>query len=233
MKANIAFIKNFDTTTLAKLDKVSQENYQLLKEDTETFTDFSIFDVVPDAAATLESWVKTVKATIKEVELPKPLLVKAQKKEKKVSAPIKTTEKKEVAKLEKLASEKLSEESDKNKLLKQTLRDEIKQMLEQVKENSKFKDKIFLELSKYLQKNQTGLGARKDDELTKLKARHKFYKNLLKGDTADFKAIAKKVGLSYTISKPRAKRAKKGLLGVKKPKKEKTLGQKISSFFGF
>ena len=230
MKENIAFIKQFDAKNLAKLDKVSQENYQLLKVDTENFTDFSFFEVVPDAEATLASWVKTVKGTFKEVEPPKSLPTKAEKKESKVSAPRKTTQKKEVAKPEKVASDKPSEKSDKNELLKQTLRDEIRQMLEQLRSNSKFEKKIASELSKYLQKNQIGLGASKDDELTKLKAKHKFYKKLLAGDTADFKAIAKRVGLSYTISKPRKK---KGLSGVKKPKKEKTFGQKISSFFGF
>ena len=230
MKENIAFIKQFDAKNLSKLDKVSQENYQLLKVDTENFTDFSIFEVVPDAEATLTSWVKTVKGTIKEVEPSKPTPRKVEKQESKAPAPKKTTVKKEVAKPEKVASEKPSEKSDKNELLKQTLRDEIKQMLEQLRSNSKFEKKIASELSKYLQKNQIGLGASKDDELTKLKAKHKFYKKLLAGDTADFKAIAKRVGLSYTISQPKKK---KGLSGVKKLKKEKTLGQKISSFFGF
>ena len=230
MKENIAFMKQFDAKNLAKLDKVSQENYQLLKVDTENFTDFSIFKVVPDAEATLASWVKTVKGTIKEIEPSKPTPLKAEKKESKASAPRKTPVKKEVTKNEKVESEKPSKQSSKTELLKQKLKEEIGQMFEQVKTNAKFKDKIATELSKYLEKNQTGLGAAKDDELTKLKAKHKFYKKLLAGDTADFKLIAKRVGLSYTISQPRTK---KGLSGVKKPKKEKTLGQKISNFFEF
>lgn len=233
MKANIEFIKNFDAKNLAKLDKVSQENYKILKEDTEDFTDFSIFDVVPDAAATLESWVKTVKATIKEVEKPvavspkpkvsRPSVQKAQKTakqdtksdESKPSKVIKTKEPKQ-------------SQSEKNEILKEQLREENKELIAKVKQNSKFKDKLSKELSEYLQKNQMGLGAKSDDaELTELKAKNKFYKNIFAGDKADFKAIAKRVGYSYTISKPRAK---KGLSGVKKTKSFK---DKIVDFFSF
>jgi hypothetical protein len=37
---NIALVKSITASQLAQLDKVSQENYQLLKEDTEGFSDF-------------------------------------------------------------------------------------------------------------------------------------------------------------------------------------------------
>ncbi|MBB6003832.1 hypothetical protein [Arcicella rosea] len=233
MKANIEFIKKFDTTTLAKLDKVSQENYQLLKEDTENFTDFSIFDVAPDAAATLESWVKTVKATIKEVEKPvavspkskasRPSVQKAQK-------PAKQETKSDESKPTEVIKTKAPKQSqsEKNEILKEQLREENKELISKLRINSKFKNKLSKELSKFLQVNQMGLGAKSDDdELTKLKGQNKFYKNLLAGDKADFKAIAKRVGYSYTISKPRAK---KGLSGVKKTKSFK---DKIVDFFSF
>lgn len=235
MKENIEFIKKFDTKNLAKLDKVSQENYKMLKEDTEDFTDFSIFDVVPDAAATLESWVKTVKATIKDFEKPvavspkakvsRPSVQKAQK-------PAKQETKSDESKPSKVIKTKAPKQSqlEKNEILKEQLRDENKELIAKVKQNSKFKDKLSKELSEYLQKNQMGLGAKSDDsELTQLRAKNKFYKNLLAGDKADFKAIARRVGYDYAISKPRPRKIK-GLSGVKKTKSFK---DKIVDFFSF
>ncbi|MEA5402604.1 hypothetical protein VB776_06745 [Arcicella sp. DC2W] len=227
------FIKNFDAKNLAKLDNVSQENYKILKDDTDNFTDFSIFDVVPDAEATLESWVKTVKATIKEVEKPvvvspnskasRPSVQKAQK-------PAKQETKSNESKPSKVIKTKAPKQSqlEKNEILKEQLREENKELIAKVKQNSKFKDKLSKELSEYLQKNQMGLGAKSDDaELKQLRAKNKFYKNLLAGDKADFKAIARRVGYDYAISKPRPKKSK-GLSGARKVK---SFTDKIVDFF--
>lgn len=232
MKANIEFIKNFDAKNLAKLDKVSQENYQLLKEDTENFTDFSIFDVVPDAAATLESWVKTVKPTINEVEKSVSVSPKAKVSKttvQKAQKPVKSETKSKESKPSEVIKTKAPKQSqsEKNEILKEQLRVENKELIAKLRINSKFKNKLSKELAKFLQANQMGLGAKSDDaELTKLKGQNKFYKNLLAGDKSDFKAIAKRVGYSYTISKPRVKR---GLSG----KKEKSFKDKIIDFFSF
>lgn len=89
---------------------------------------------------------------------------------------------------------------------------ELKQLKETVIANSKFKEKLAEELAKHLK--STGLGESKQEAFSKLSLDEKiafitkqikFYKNLIKGDKADFKAIGKKIGYSYTISKPRSK----------------------------
>jgi hypothetical protein len=47
---NIELVKSITASQLAQLDKVSQENYQLLKEDTEGFSDFdTLFSISTEA----------------------------------------------------------------------------------------------------------------------------------------------------------------------------------------
>lgn len=117
--------------------------------------------------------------------------------------------------------------SEKPSLLKMNeLQSQLITLKSKVIENAKFKEKIAAELKAYLSSQVQGLSGA-GSETEKLKKQIKFYKNLLAGDKADFKAIAKRVGYSYTISKPRAK---KGLSGVKNTKSFK---DKIVDFFSF
>ena len=51
-----------------------------------------------------------------------------------------------------------------------------------------------------------------EEQIQILKGKRKFYKNLIKGDTADFKAIALRVGLDFKKSQPKPK--KQNLSGV-------------------
>jgi hypothetical protein len=44
-----------------------------------------------------------------------------------------------------------------------------------------------------------------EEQIQILKGKRKFYKNLIKGDTADFKAIALRIGLDFKKSKPKPK----------------------------
>lgn len=69
-----------------------------------------------------------------------------------------------------------------------------------VKQNARFKNNIGEELTRYLKENvvRLGLGGLPIDyEIEQLKAKDKFYTNLLKNDKEDFKAIAKRLGLTF------------------------------------
>ncbi len=207
-QSNIKFIQQFNTKYLSLLGKETQENYQLLKEDTENFRDFSVFEAVPDAEKTLNAWVISVNEKLKDLPIEVP-----------VSKTTKTSEDKNLkARPPKAINAKINEQ-------KIQLKKELMMMVAKVKENAKFKEKVAKELQQYLKQVNIGLGAIKDEEFIKLKAKHKFYKNLLAGDTADFKAIAKRVGLTYSHTKPRAKQNQAGL-GAKK-----SIGEHIKDFF--
>ena len=207
-QSNIKYIQQFNPKYLSLLGKETQENYQLLKEDTENFRDFSVFEAVPDAEKTLNAWVISVNEKLKDLPMEVP-----------VSKTAKISEDKHLkARPTKPVNTKIAEQ-------KIQLKKELLQMMAKVKENSKFKDKIAKELQQYVKQVNIGLGAIKDEEFIKLKAKHKFYKNLLAGDTADFKAIAKRVGLTYSHTKPRAKQNQTGL-GAKK-----SIGEHIKDFF--
>lgn len=91
---------------------------------------------------------------------------------------------------------------------------ELKVVKDKVLANAKFKEKLANELTKHL--NSNGLGAEKvpfsmkslDDKIKFIQEQIKFYKNVLTGDKADFKAIGKRIGLDYRKSKPKAKSSK-------------------------
>ncbi len=83
---------------------------------------------------------------------------------------------------------------------KANLQSKVQELYELVKQNARFKNQIGEELTKYLKENvvRLGLGGLPIDyEIEKLKAKVKFYSNLLKNDKDDFKAIAKRLGLSF------------------------------------
>lgn len=126
---------------------------------------------------------------------------------------------------------------------------ELNVLKDKVMANAKFKDKLANELTKHM--NVTGLGAEKvpfskkslDEKIKFINEQIKFYKNLLTGDKADFKAIGKRIGLDYRKSKPKAKKptpvpmqALEGLGKAKpkakkiKPKRKKTLLQRFSKW---
>ncbi|MFC0181436.1 zincin-like metallopeptidase domain-containing protein [Pseudarcicella hirudinis] len=81
---------------------------------------------------------------------------------------------------------------------KERLKGDVLMLTIRVKKNAKFKEKLALELDKYL-KTLNGLSGL-DSELTSLKAKKKFLTNLLKGDNDDFRVIGRRVGLSYRTS---------------------------------
>lgn len=68
---------------------------------------------------------------------------------------------------------------------------ELSKVKNRVIENSKFKEKIASELKAYLSSQGLGSG---NSETDRLKRQIKFYKNIIKGDTSDFKGIATRLG---------------------------------------
>lgn len=205
---NITLIKSITPSQLAQLDKVSQENYQLLKEDTEGFSDFdTLFSISTEAEETLDALIQTAEA-----------VGIFQKQEKPKSTASKATSKKNTTKsVDKRAQQKI----EKQTLERDNLEQEVEELKATIIANSQFKDKLAAELQKYLKVSQTGLSGvltKNQKELTLeeqiqiLKGKRKFYKNLIKGDTSDFKAIALRVGLDFKKSKPKPK--KQSLSGV-------------------
>lgn len=86
------------------------------------------------------------------------------------------------------------------------LKAQVASLKQQVVENAEFKQKIAASLRSYLQANKiniAGLAGNSPDaeQIAKLKLQKKFYENLLRGDRADFKAIAQRIGLSYRKGK--------------------------------
>lgn len=116
-------------------------------------------------------------------------------------------------------------ESDKVEKLKV----QLSTLKEKVVQNSKFKEKIAAELKAYL--SSQGLSG-SNSEINNLKIKIKFYKSILAADTADFRAIARRVGFIGYLKKKK-KAVLSGLGKTKTPKKEKTFGEKVSNFFGF
>lgn len=200
---NIDFIKKVTSTDLAKLDKDSQDNYQELKSDTENFSDFNtIFEAVPDAEMMLDIWVQTAKKKGINPFEEKTTSVVSPKKEKVNSTVNKKAEEKQARLLQ----------------LREELKNEIRELKARVISHAELKEKIASELSKYLKSQPTGLsGTDLENEILKLKKQKTFYSNLLKGDKADFKAIAQRVGLDYRKSTLKAKKTLAGI--AQKPKK--------------
>ena len=205
---NITLVKSITPSQLAQLDKVSQENYQLLKEDTEGFSDFdTLFSISTEAEETLDALIQTAEA-----------VGVFQKKEKPKSTTSKTPSKKKATNtVDKRAQQKV----EKQTLERDNLVQEVEELKTTVISNSQFKEKIAAELRKFLKVSQTGLSGvltKDQKELTLeeqiqiLKGKRKFYKNLIKGDTSDFKAIALRVGLDFKKSQPKPK--KQSLSGV-------------------
>lgn len=85
---------------------------------------------------------------------------------------------------------------DKEAQLIEKLKGELATLKKQVVDNTKFKDKIAAEMTKFVNSQKT-LSGTDSVEVAVLKGKIKFYKNLLKGDDTDFKAIAKRIGLDY------------------------------------
>ncbi|MDI9858953.1 hypothetical protein [Flectobacillus roseus] len=198
---NIELVKSITASQLAQLDKVSQENYQLLKEDTEGFSDFdTLFSISTEAEETLDALIQTAEA-----------VGIFQKQEKAKSTTSKAPSKKKVTNsVDKRAQQKV----EKQTLERDNLEKEVEELKATVIANAQFKEKIAAELRKFLKVSQTGLSGvltKNQKELTLeeqiqiLKGKRKFYKNLIKGDTADFKAIALRVGLDFKKSKPKSK----------------------------
>jgi len=205
---NIEKIKSITATQLAQLDKVSQENYQLLKEDTEGFSDFdTLFSISTEAEETLDALIQTAEATgiFQKQEKPKTTTSKATNKKSSTKSVDKRTQQK----------------AEKQNLEIENLEKEVEQLKDTVIGNAQFKEKIATELQKFLKVSQSGLSGvltKNQKELTLeeqiqiLKGKRKFYKNLIKGDTADFKVIALRIGLDFKKSKPKPK--KQNLSGV-------------------
>lgn len=205
-KQNIEFIKKVSNSDLEKLDKDSIDNYHELKSDSDNFTELeTIFEIVPDAELMLDAWVQTAKKKgIDPFE-------KSFSKSSKPSSPKKGTK----ATKTKVDNSSKREEAKKAKLEKQ--RDELKQMVltlkQQVIANATFKEKLASELKKHLSLEQSSLsGSAIENEISVLKKQKTFYSNLLKGDTSDFKVIARRIGLDYKKSQPKPK--KQSLSGV-------------------
>ncbi|NBB30618.1 hypothetical protein [Cellulophaga sp. BC115SP] len=205
---NITLVKSITPSQLAQLDKVSQENYQLLKEDTEGFSDFdTLFSISTEAEETLDALIQTAEA-----------VGIFQKQEKPKSTTSKTPSKKKATNtVDKRAQQKV----EKQTLERDNLEKEVEELKATVISNSQFKEKIAAELRRFLKVSQTGLSGvltKNQKELTLeeqiqiLKGKRKFYKNLIKGDTSDFKAIALRVGLDFKKSQPKPK--KQNLSGV-------------------
>lgn len=205
---NITLVKSITASQLAQLDKVSQENYQLLKEDTEGFSDFdTLFSISTEAEETLDALIQTAEA-----------VGIFQKQEKPKSTTSKTPSKKKATNtVDKRAQQKV----EKQTLERDNLVQEVEELKTTVISNSQFKEKVAAELRKFLKVSQTGLSGvltKDQKELTVeeqiqiLKGKRKFYKNLIKGDTSDFKAIALRVGLDFKKSQPKPK--KQSLSGV-------------------
>jgi hypothetical protein len=136
----------------------------------------------------------------------------AKKAQAKPVAPTATTQQRASAKMQGNA---LSKEKAKQKQ-KQILEVSVVEKYDLVKQNARFKNDIGEELTAYLKENvpRLGLGGLPIDyEIEQLKAKDKFYSNLLKGDSADFKAIAKRLGLTFTDrgAAARASAVKKGI----------------------
>lgn len=130
------------------------------------------------------------KLTVKNVEVAKP------------AAKTKSNKKTE--------AEKEKEALAKKEVVKEKLEKEVKELLAKVKANAKLKDKIVSEVKIYL--NANGLAGKPDkkpmtldEKIKMLKHKKHFYTNILSGDKADFKAIGKRVGLSYRTSTPKKK----------------------------
>lgn len=83
---------------------------------------------------------------------------------------------------------------------KSNLQKSVQEKYELVKQNARFKNQIGEELTNYLKENRPRLGLGGlpiDYEIEQLKAKDRFYTNLLKNDKDDFKAIAKRLGLTF------------------------------------
>lgn len=88
-------------------------------------------------------------------------------------------------------------------------RAELSELQSIVRSNSDFKEKIAEEMQAHLKSvGLAGLGKQLTPELELVQLNQKitFYKNLIRGDKDDFKAIAKRVGLDFRKSKPRKKK---------------------------
>lgn len=124
---------------------------------------------------------------------------KPARKSQATSAKALTSGTKKAAATPKMASS--AKESKKDLALKkkiEDLRSLVNANRERVKENAQFKDRIATELRKYLKDNRvingmSGLA----DEYAKLKVQDRFYSNLLRGDSADFLIIAKRLGIVH------------------------------------
>lgn len=333
-QANIAFIKSFKEKDLNLLGEESQKNFQILKDDTENLSDFSMMEGFPEMEQLLDAWVKTAKLVEAKKEVSKPSPVPTPASAKKPAMPATTTAtpkaskkakpqfisgdylkkpkiytedevdfmkviqvfpnepfslnnnqndvvysygtqnymgkiltysdyqikgfdivksnlsafKKAKDKYDKLITPK-NDNAKKEKSLDTKLK-EFRTLKAQVMANAKFKDKLAVELNNHFRVH--GLGGPKEEAFSKLtldakikfiNEQIKFYKNLLTGDKADFKAIGKRIGLDYRKSKPKAKKsmpspgpALEGLGKAKpkvkkvKPKRKKNLLQRFSKW---
>jgi hypothetical protein len=81
---NIELVKSITASQLAQLDKVSQENYQLLKEDTEGFSDFDTLFSISTEAEETDALIQTAEAVgiFQKQEKPKSTTSKAPSKKK-------------------------------------------------------------------------------------------------------------------------------------------------------
>lgn len=113
---------------------------------------------------------------------------------------------------------------DKDAELIEKLKGDLATLKKQVVANSKFKTKIAKELDKFLSSQNT-LSGTQSEKVAVLKGKIKFYKGLLNTDNADFKAIARRIGLDYKLTSVKAKPT----LGrpAKKPAKKKNFLERL------
>lgn len=105
-------------------------------------------------------------------------------------------------------------------------RQELYELKQMVISNAKFKERIAEEMQSHLKEvGLAGLGSvnspTQEMILVDLNSKISFYKNLIRGDKDDFKAIAKRIGLDFRKSKPRKKKTvdtDEGLQGLGRPK---------------
>ncbi|PAC24610.1 hypothetical protein, partial [Flectobacillus sp. BAB-3569] len=154
---------------LAQLDKVSQENISIAKEDTEGFSDFdTLFSISTEAEETLR---RTNPNRRSSWYIPK------QEKSKSTSSKA-PSKKKATNSVDKKAQQKV----EKQTLERDNLVQEVEELKTTVISNSQFKEKIATELRKFLKVSQTGLSGvlTKDQKESIASKAYEKYPNLSK-----------------------------------------------------
>jgi hypothetical protein len=248
LSREIAFLKSITKKDLEAIGKHSKESvitYEYFRDDSENFTDTEPFEYIEEMGLTLQKWVGTVKK-IMEV-YPQDFADNSQfsDEDDEVIAPIKTTPKKPrvtktVMNLEERARMKEENKESKkaaNLLAKIELkRAELVSLKQLVVSNAEFKERIGQEMNEHLKiVGLAGLGNKKtlppELEIIQLNEKIKFYKNLIRGDKDDFKAIAKRIGLDFRKSKPRKKKEIEPLSGLGRQKQSMSLWDKFVVWF--